>query len=46
VNGEFDERFGGLSPDNKWLAYQSDESGRPEIYFQTFPKPGGKHRFR
>ena len=31
-----DEQFGALSPDGKWLAYQSDESGRPEVYVQSF----------
>jgi len=31
-----------LSPNNKWLAYTSDESGRPEIYVTSFPEPGGK----
>jgi eukaryotic-like serine/threonine-protein kinase len=27
-----------LSPDGRWLAYQSDESGRSEIYVRPFPK--------
>jgi eukaryotic-like serine/threonine-protein kinase len=31
-----------LSPNNKWLAYTSDESGRPEVYVTAFPGPGGK----
>jgi Tol biopolymer transport system component len=31
-----------VSPDGRWLAYESDESGRSEIYIQTFPHPGGK----
>ncbi len=31
-----------LSPNNKWLAYTSDESGRPEIYVTSFPEAGGK----
>src|SRR5690606_36876791 len=26
-----------LSPDGRWLAYQSDETGRPEIYVRPFP---------
>jgi Tol biopolymer transport system component len=26
-----------LSPDGRWIAYQSDESGTDEIYVQTFP---------
>jgi Tol biopolymer transport system component len=31
-----------FSPDGRWLAYTSDESGRYEIYVQPFPGPGGK----
>lgn len=38
----FEERSGQLSPDGRWLAYQSNESGRFEIYAQPFPGPGGK----
>ena len=36
------EGAGRFSPDGRWLAYVSDESGRPEIYVQPFPGPGGK----
>ncbi len=31
-----------FSPDGRFLAYQSNESGRAEIYVQSFPGPGGK----
>jgi Tol biopolymer transport system component len=31
-----------VSPDSRWLAYQSNESKRPEIYVTTFPQPGPK----
>jgi eukaryotic-like serine/threonine-protein kinase len=31
-----------FSPDGRWLAYVSDESGRFEIYVQPYPGPGGK----
>ncbi|MBI5836797.1 MAG: protein kinase [Candidatus Eisenbacteria bacterium] len=31
-----------LSPDGRWIAYRSDESGRGEIYVQSFPPSGGK----
>ncbi len=31
-----------FSPDGKWIAYTSDESGRFEVYVQAFPGPGGK----
>jgi serine/threonine-protein kinase len=35
--------FGGqLSPDGKWLAYQSDESGQMEIYVRPFPNVDGE----
>jgi len=30
------------SPNGKWLAYDSDESGRQEVYVAAFPGPGGK----
>lgn len=31
-----------FSPDGRWVAYQSNESGRFEIYLQSFPVPSGK----
>lgn len=31
-----------ISPDGRWLAYQSNESGRYEIYVRSFPEAGGK----
>jgi eukaryotic-like serine/threonine-protein kinase len=31
-----------FSPDGKWVAYQSNESGRNEVYVSPFPGPGGK----
>jgi Tol biopolymer transport system component len=35
--------FGGsFSPDNKWLAYVSDETGRLEVYVTSFPNHAGK----
>jgi eukaryotic-like serine/threonine-protein kinase len=34
--------YGTFSPDGKWVAYVSDESGRGEIYVVPFPGPGGK----
>jgi serine/threonine protein kinase/Tol biopolymer transport system component len=35
-----DERFPELSPDGRWLAYVSDETGRPELYVQPYGRPG------
>ena len=37
-----DQRAPTVSPDGKWLAYQSNESGRPEIYITSFPAAGAK----
>jgi serine/threonine protein kinase len=31
-----------FSPDGKWIAYTSDESGQPEVYVQPFPTSGSK----
>ena len=31
-----------FSPDGRWLAYYSNESGRYEVYVRPFPGPGGK----
>ena len=42
LQGPYNQSQGQLSPDGKWLAYTSDESGRPEVYVQTFPEHGGK----
>jgi serine/threonine protein kinase/Tol biopolymer transport system component len=38
----FNEMAPRFSPDGRWLAYVSDESGRNEIYVQPYPGPGGK----
>jgi Tol biopolymer transport system component len=35
----FDESTPALSPDGRWLAYASDESGKSEVYVTTFPNP-------
>jgi serine/threonine protein kinase len=40
----FDEDHGAFSPDVKWIAYSSNESGRQEIYVQPFPATGAKYR--
>jgi hypothetical protein len=44
ANTTFNETQGVVSPDGKWLAYASDESGRFEIYVDAFPKPGKRAR--
>jgi dipeptidyl aminopeptidase/acylaminoacyl peptidase len=33
---QFNEYQGQFSPDGRWVAYVSDESGRPEVYVQPF----------
>jgi Tol biopolymer transport system component/tRNA A-37 threonylcarbamoyl transferase component Bud32 len=38
----FNEGGPTFSPDGRWMAYVSNESGRPEVYVQPFPGPGGK----
>jgi serine/threonine-protein kinase len=38
----FNEHRATLSPDVRWLAYTSDETGQDEIYVQSFPTPGKK----
>jgi serine/threonine-protein kinase len=45
-NSNFGEGLASFSPDGRWVAYQSDESGRFEVYVRPFPEPssgsGGK----
>jgi len=36
----FDENFGRFSPDRRWIVYQSDESGRYEIYARSVSVDG------
>jgi serine/threonine-protein kinase len=38
----FNETAPAFSPDGRWLAYVSDESGRLEVYVRPFPGPGEK----
>jgi eukaryotic-like serine/threonine-protein kinase len=42
VEGGFTRAYPQISPDGRWVAYSSDESGRSEVYVQPFPKLGGK----
>jgi Tol biopolymer transport system component len=42
LQSEFNEGNGQFSPDGRWVAYISDESGRLEVYVQPFPGPGAK----
>jgi dipeptidyl aminopeptidase/acylaminoacyl peptidase len=36
------EILGRFSPDGRWIAYISNESGKEEVYVVPFPGPGGK----
>ncbi|MGH7644848.1 MAG: TolB family protein, partial [Gemmatimonadales bacterium] len=38
----YSEGWPALSPDGRWLAYQSDESGRNEVYVRSWPALGAK----
>ena len=38
----FNERRPAFSPDGRWITYNSNESGRFEVYVRPFPGPGGK----
>jgi Tol biopolymer transport system component len=38
----FEETNGQFSPDGRWIAYETNESGRFEIVVQSFPEPFGK----
>ncbi len=42
LNSTFGEDAPAFSPDGRWLAYMSNESGPGEVYVRPFPGPGGK----
>jgi len=42
VRAPFNQMQARFSPDDQWVAYQSDESGQFEIYIQAFPEPREK----
>jgi serine/threonine-protein kinase len=42
LNSSFREADGAISPDGRWLAYSSNESGRLEVYVRPFPSGGGR----
>lgn len=42
TEARLDERSAMISPDGRWVAYVSDESGRDEVYLRPFPGPGGR----
>jgi eukaryotic-like serine/threonine-protein kinase len=42
LHGPFNESQARLSPNGRWLAYVSDESGREQVYVTPFPGSGGR----
>ena len=42
LDTSFNETMPMFSPDGQWLAYVSDDSGRPEVYLKSYPGPGGR----
>ncbi len=44
LGSNFREQYGAFSPDGKWVAYQSNETGAQEIWLTDFP--GGKQKHR
>lgn len=44
VTTAFNQTYGAISPDGRWAAYASDESGKFDIYVDAFPKPGSRVR--
>ena len=44
VNTKYNESQARFSPDGRWVAYTSDESGRNEVYVRPFTPPGTEQR--
>ena len=42
IQKPFNQWFARFSPDGRWLAYVSDETGRPEVYVEPFPARGAR----
>ena len=42
IPAAFGESAPALSPDGRWLAYQSDQTGRMEVYVRSYPEPGAR----
>jgi Tol biopolymer transport system component len=44
INTSFNESHGKVSPDNRWIAYVSDESGADEVWVARFPSGDGRRQ--
>jgi hypothetical protein len=44
LDSPFDEQLAQVSPDGKWIAYQSNETGTNEIYIKQFPEGPAKRQ--
>ena len=44
VGSRFTELYPEFSPDGRWIAYTSDETGRQEVYAQPYPGPGERRQ--
>jgi serine/threonine protein kinase len=42
LKSSFSQDHASVSPDGRWIAYSSQESGRREVFVQNFPLAGGK----
>jgi serine/threonine-protein kinase len=40
--GQIESRYGSFSPDGRWMAYVSSESGQDQVYVRPFPSADGK----
>ena len=43
IQTPFSEQHGEISPDGRWLAYDSNESGQQQVYVRPFPNVNGGH---
>ena len=44
LRGPFNESHGQVSPNGRWIAYQSNETGQYQVYVQPFPSGPGKRQ--
>jgi serine/threonine-protein kinase len=44
LRSEWIENAPNLSPNGRWVAYESNEEGPNEVYVRAFPEPGARHK--